>query len=183
MNMRYSSLTFSCLVVVIVVPLIMRSLTKEIKYKNDYKKLFVMNISWLRKASIIYIICVFILTILMNLAKSLELYENILLICCMIVAIFLLIASRFRILVDGDKIIYTPMFSKTKEYNLKDITLIQIKENQYGIVTYLVYIGEKRIFGISNMLKNAEEFINLTRANNIKFEHVNKIKNQGKKKL
>ncbi len=79
-------------------------------------------------------------------------------------------AFHYKIVVYNHTIIYTPLFAKKKIYYLDDITKIEVRSLNYGIINYQIFIKDKKVITISNMLKNVEDFINLARANNIKFE-------------
>ena len=159
-----------CIVVAFLVPLIFKSLVKEVTIKDEYKTIFEINAKGLRTFNRILLIILLVLTLVLNLALNPPLYGNIILICCIFISILLNIASRFNVTINGDEIIYTPSFSKSKKYKLDDITVIKIKNYQQGIIKYSIYANDKIIFSISNMLNNTEDFINLTRKHGIKFE-------------
>lgn len=81
-----------------------------------------------------------------------------------------IIFARYKLIVNGDEIIYTSFFAKTEHYNFNDITLIKVQMDMYGITYYNIFIGDQRIFKLSDMNKNIQEFINKARSYNIKFE-------------
>lgn len=170
--MRYLPSISTSVLVAILVPLIISSFAKKIEYKNEYKSFFIIEIGWLKSFSIPFFIICFVLTVIINIATILPIWANILLIICNIIAFFFVIMEfRYKIVVYNHTIIYTPLFAKKKIYYLDDITKIEVRSLNYGIINYQIFIKDKKIITISNMLKNVEDFINLARANNIKFEN------------
>ncbi len=168
--MREGSMIISSVVVAFLIPFIFGMLKKDIKLTNEFKTHFVIDVKWLMKLSLVFMIITFTLTILLNICVELPIFANIILIVCNLSYIILIVACRFKIVVNDNEILYTPSFAKRKKYAFSDISVIRIKELNNGIVNYKLYIGDKKIFSLSNMLKNVQEFINMARANNVRFE-------------
>lgn len=172
--MKSFSMISVIIFVSVLIPLTFRTLVKDVKLNHEFKTKFIIDVRWLKNTCLVLFVISCILTIMLNLSIKLAIWKNILLIIANLIFILIIIACRFKIVVSENEILYTPCFGKTKIYNLNDITLIKTTLLNYGIINYKVYIGNTKIFSLSNMLKNVEEFISMARFNNINFEKCNK---------
>ena len=166
---------FTSVAVAILLPLIYKVLVKKVALKDDYKIYFEINVKWLRVFSIIMFVITCVLTMLINIFVEIPFYINIILLFCVLYFTFFIVVARFNVLVNDGEIVYTPSFSKTKRFHMTNISLIKVKREQYGIEKYTIFVFDKKILNLSNMMKNVQEFINMARAYNIKFEYVEKV--------
>jgi membrane glycosyltransferase len=72
------------------------------------------------------------------------LYFALVLLCCVVVfaVVFCCLSMRFKIVVHGDSIVYTPMIGKTKEYSFADITNVQTKDAG-RVISYAVHFNNQ----------------------------------------
>ncbi len=159
----------TCIIVAFVVPLIYNLLQKKIELKDEYKLHFVIEYKGFRITFIVFLALTCILAII-GIFANVEFYYYIILGCLALFCILFIVILRFKVVVFDTMIIYTPSFKKTMRFNVKDISYIKVRELNYGIINYAVYIGDKKIFSLSNMNKNIQEFINMARANNVTFD-------------
>ncbi len=170
--MKYFTMIFTSLAVAIIVPLIFKILVKKVEVKEEFQSHFEINIKWFRVLSVVLFVVTSVLTILINIFVGLEIWVNIILALCIISCALFVVAGRFNVLVSDGEIVYTPCFSKTKRFHMKHISLIKIQQGPYGMEEYIIYVFDKKVLRLSNVMKNVGEFINMARAYDIKIETI-----------
>ncbi len=158
-------------IIALFIPVVFVLLQKDIVLKKEFKDSFIIDYKNMLKFIIVIFVITALVSIMLIIAAPMPFWAYIILVVCNLVYIFfIVIISRYKLIISSDEITYTSFFAKTKCYNFNDITLIKVRKLNYGILNYQVFIGDKRIFSLSNMNKNIQEFINKARSYNIKFE-------------
>ena len=168
-----TSRIFTYIIIAVVIPFFIGlavNSTRKHDLKNIESKYYTIQapklIFWIAFInfilSITLILCVNIVLDKNELGDSGLIILNCMSLFILITSIFLLLVYRRKIVVDGDEIEYTRSFGRKSCFNFREISKVVLKSYNRGTVrqeTYIIYVGEKKIFTIGNTYKNSLLFL------------------------
>ena len=167
--MRNLTTILTIVIITLFIPFIYNIMIKKAKACDENTLNFEINIKWLAKIFVVLLLIDASLMVIVNIVEDLPFYVNVIFIATLLIFALVLYVCRYNIKVNGSEITYTPCFGKSMKLSMSDITHIVIRKLNYGIIGYDIFVGTKKVFSLTNMLKNVESFINIAKSNNIKF--------------
>jgi hypothetical protein len=176
-TMKYLSIILVPFAVGIVVPLVFgaiqkSNLKKESKMRsNDFIVCLPMIFCWFAIFSVIIIMGIAIPLIIFNMTNLAVICISPIMVVVCIVATHVIL--REKIIVKGEVIYYTPIFSKKRTYTFDEIKEVSIKREPTNgsIISYkVISMQDKKMFFIPNMSIGVNLFLERVKQARIKME-------------